>query len=121
LFGRPGVGVSLLAGDTRSAGLTVACVNPVGIAAGTRPLHPYVTTADLPTAGVSTPWVSAPGRFTATCRAGGGASWLQVVPSAGAAGSDLLQERLGPAWGYHLVDVTIALGDLVADVRAASR
>jgi len=32
----------------------------------------------------------------------------------------LLREDLGPAWGYHVVDVTLALGDLVNDVAAVA-
>jgi Protein of unknown function (DUF3089) len=121
LFGRPGVGVSALSGETRKAGLSVACVNPDGLGAGTHPLHPYVPSADLPVDGVTTPWVGATGRYTATCKHGGGASWLEVVPTPGVADPKaLLSQSLGPAWGYHTVDVTIALGDLVADVRDAA-
>jgi hypothetical protein len=121
LFGRPGVGVSALSGETRKAGLSVACVNPNGIGAGTRPLHPYVPSTILPVEGVTTPWVAATGRYTATCRHGGGASWLEVVPTPGVADPRaLLSQSLGPVWGYHNVDVTIALGDLVADVRLAA-
>jgi hypothetical protein len=55
-----------------------------------------------------------------SCRTGGGASWLQVttvprssVPSFAAA----LNSALGPAWGLHVADVTLALGDLVEAVR----
>jgi hypothetical protein len=121
LFGRPGVGVSALSGETGKAGLTVACVNPVDFGARTRPLHPYVPSSILPIAGVTTPWVGATGRYTATCRHGGGASWLEVVPRPGVADPHaLLSQSLGPAWGYHTVDVSIALGDLVADVHVAA-
>jgi hypothetical protein len=121
LFGRPGAGVSALSGDTRQAGLSVACVNPNGIGSGTRPLHPYVPSADLPIAGVTTPWVAPAGRYTATCRHGDGATWLEVVPVRGVtAPQGLLSQSLGPAWGYHIVDVTIALGDLVTDVQLAA-
>lgn len=122
LFGRPGTGVSALSGDTRTSGLSVACVNPSGIDAGRTFLHPYVPTAVVPVAGVTTPWVTFTGRFTATCRHGGGATWLDVVPAAGnrTEARALLSQSLGPVWGYHIVDLTIALGDLVADVRAAA-
>jgi hypothetical protein len=121
LFGRPGAGVSALSGETSKTGLSVACVNPSGIGAGTRPLHPYVPTEDLPVDGVTTPWVGATGRYTATCKHAGGATWLQVVTARGVADPRaLLSQSLGPAWGYHTVDVSIALGDLVADVRAAA-
>jgi hypothetical protein len=121
LFGRPGVGVSALSGESRTAGLSVACVNPSGIGNGVRPLHPYVPIADLPVEGVTTPWVAATGRYTAACKHGGGATWLEVVTARGVADPKaLLSQSLGPAWGYHTVDVSLALGDLVADVRAAA-
>jgi hypothetical protein len=31
----------------------------------------------------------------------------------------VVQESVGPDWGYHEDDVNLALGDLVRDVRAA--
>jgi hypothetical protein len=126
LFGRPGLGVSALSGDTRRDGLTVACVNPAGIGRGTEFLHPYAPTSLLAVRGVTTPWVGATGRYTATCRHGGGATWLEVVPAPHTAGSSnplppsLLSHSLGPVWGYHIVDVTLALGDLVTDVQLAT-
>jgi len=122
LFGRPGRGVSALSGDTRTTGLSVACVNPSGLGTGTTFLHPYVPSDALPVAGVTTPWVGFSGRFTATCRHGGGATWLEVVPAAGsrADAQALLAQSLGPVWGYHIVDLTLALGDLVTDVQLAT-
>lgn len=122
LFGRPGLGVSALSGETARANLSVACVNPVGMSTGTRLLTPYVPTSALPTPGVTTPWFAPVGRFTATCKHGGGATWLEVLPTTRNAANDraLLSQSLGPIWGYHLVDVTIALGDLVTDVQLAT-
>jgi hypothetical protein len=66
---------------------------------------------------VVTPWVTYPGLYTARCRQSGGASWLQVNTVA-AAGDPrpTVQPTLGPAWGYHLDDVNLALGNLVVDV-----
>jgi pimeloyl-ACP methyl ester carboxylesterase len=121
LFGRPGAGVSALSGETHKRGLSVACVNPDGFGTGTTSLHPYVPAEVVRATSVTTPWVALAGRYTATCRHGAGATWLQVVPTTDAAEAKaLLSQSLGPAWGYHIVDVTIALGDLVADVRAAA-
>jgi hypothetical protein len=119
LFGRPGEGVSALSGETRTAGVQVACVNPAAIGGGRAPLHPYYPTAQLPTPGVTTPWVTEPDRFTAQCRHAGTATWLQVTPAGGSRDKRPgVGEKLGPAWGYHIVDVNLALGDLVADVAA---
>ena len=119
-FGRPGSGVSLLSGNVRTAGLQVACVNPVAPGSvATLGLHPYFPSA-LARSGASTPWTAYPGHATAQCRTGGGASWLQVSPtSAGQQAAALLHERLGALWGFHDIDVNLALGDLVADAAAS--
>jgi hypothetical protein len=115
-FGRPGRGVSLLTGDTRRRDLQVACVNPVSPGShAALGLHPYFPSA-LADSGAPTPWTAYPGRATAQCRSGDGATWLQVSPTtAGQAGATLLKERLGALWGFHDVDVNLALGDLVTD------
>jgi hypothetical protein len=119
-FGRPGSGVSLLSGDVRTKGLQVACVNPVS--PGSRAalgLHPYFP-SQLAGSGASTPWTAYPGHATAQCRSGGGATWLQVSPTpAGRTTAALLHERLGALWGFHDIDVNLALGDLVTDVAAS--
>ncbi len=97
---------------------------------GRAPVHPYfpahlglgVLGGALPAGtldGAPTPWVTYPGRFTATCRAADGASWLQI-DDAHAPGETRphLVDSLGAGWGLHLVDVNIALGDLVHLVGA---
>ncbi len=121
LFGRPGQGVSLLAGQTASSGQEVACTNPANLGGGPTPLQPFLPAADFPTpnAVVTTPWVSFPGLYSAACDHAHGASWLQVT-AAPASGDlrPLIQANLGPAWGYHIEDVNIALGNLVSDVAA---
>jgi len=121
LFGRAGAGVSALAGET-ATDRQVACVNPAAIGGGAAILHPYLPSAQIPTLRVSTAWTSFPGRFRAECRHAGTATWLEVTTTSAAAGRPaLLHEDLGPSWGYHVVDVNIALGDLVADVAAVAR
>jgi DUF3089 family protein len=119
-FGRPGQGVSLLSGNPRQAGLQVACVNPVAPGStSTTGLHPYFPSA-LARSDASTPWTAYPGHATAQCRSAGGATWLQVSPTAaGRSGAQLLNERLGALWGFHDVDVNLALGDLVDDVAGS--
>ena len=58
-----------------------------------------------------------PGLYAARCEQAGGASWLQVSTAKGPADSrPTVSATLGPAWGYHLEDVNLALGNLVADV-----
>jgi hypothetical protein len=137
VFGRPGQGVSLQSGQTAKAGQQVACVNPAALSGGAGDLDPYLVTATqtprLPIPGyerltepVSTPWVTYPGLYTATCEHGGGATWLQVTSLAGTsrtrpvvndnhlaglAGSDT-----GPAYGYHGYEYSLTLGNLLNDV-----
>lgn len=124
LFGRPGQGVSLLSGQTTSAGQEVACTNPANLGGGSAPLRPFLSPADYPTPGatVTTPWVSFPDLYTGTCEHSDGASWLQV--KATPAPGDLrpvVKATLGPTWGYHVEDINIALGNLVSDVAAQER
>jgi hypothetical protein len=127
LFGRPGTGVSSLSGSPAAAGLQVLCVNPAnptdpGRAGALRPYFPSASAssglgtqaAGAPSA--STPWVAYPGLYTARCEYEGGASWLQVTAGP-ADGRPVVTESLGPTWGLHLVDVNIALGNLVTMVH----
>ncbi len=128
LFGRPGAGVSLLAGQGASAGLQVLCVNPAAPGGGTGPLIPYfpsrtaasgivAAAGQLPA--LPTPWFTEPGLYTGTCMSQGGATWLQVsAPTVPGDPRTVVKETLGPTWGLHLVDVNIALGNLVDLVRA---
>ena len=116
LFGRPGEGVSLQSGQTATRGLQVGCVNPAAIGGGLRvtaDLVPYFP-ASPP---VSTPWVTYPGLYSAACRSAGGATWLQVS-DLNVAGRPVVSETLGAEWGYHIDDINLALGNLVADVTA---
>jgi hypothetical protein len=108
-------------GQTTRIGQQVACVNPVTFSGGTGPLRPYFLAAGskVPGVTVTTPWLSFPGLYTAQCRSATGATWLQVTATP--APSDprpTVTDGLGPLWGYHLVDVNIALGNLVRDVTA---
>jgi hypothetical protein len=119
LFGRPGTGVSGLSDQTASAGLQVACVNPVTFSSATGPLLPYFpsVTSAVPGVTVTTPWVAFPGLYTARCVSRSGATWLQVTPTAVPGDPrPLVAASLGPDWGYHLDDVNLALGNLVSDV-----
>jgi hypothetical protein len=119
LFGRPGTGVSLLSNQTAKAGLEVVCVNPVNFSSAKGPLLPYFLgqAASLPSVKLTTTWVSYPGLYTAQCQSVGGATSLQVIPT-GIRGDvrPHVTASLGPVWGYHLNDVNLALGNLVADV-----
>jgi hypothetical protein len=117
-FGRPGMGVSLQSGQTTKTGVQVACVNPAAISGGSADLSPYflAATSTPPPPAVKTSWVTYPGLYSAACKDAGGASWLQVNTLT-TAHRPVVSETLGPAWGYHLDDINLALGNLLTDVR----
>lgn len=120
LFGRPGQGVSLQAGQTVSAGQQVACVNPAAIGGGTAPLDDYfLREVEKVTPPVSTQWLTFPDLYTGACESEGGATWLQVTDVA-APGDQrpVVAESQGPDWGYHADDLNLVLGNLVHDVAA---
>jgi Protein of unknown function (DUF3089) len=121
-FGRPGQGVSLQSGQSRSKGQQVACVNPVSFSGAASALRPFFLSVTAPVSGVTvhTPWVSFPGLYTAQCETQDGATWLRVTASTAPADPrPKVTASLGPDWGYHLDDVNLALGDLVTDVARA--
>ena len=115
-------------GRTPSPGLQVLCTNPAALAGGTGLLDPILPTqAFAPGSSIAagigllhfqvpvvgTPWVSAPGAYAARCSTRGGADVLAVAPLGGA---PLLHYSPLPSWGLHLVDVNIALGNLLGVV-----
>jgi hypothetical protein len=106
------------------------CVNPAAPGGGSAPLDPYVPALVLAfrggsTATLSTPWVSFPGEYSARCETSGNATWLQVTRTGGSGDTRPELTRLqDPALGLHILDVNIALGNLVAlvgDEAAAYR
>jgi hypothetical protein len=123
-FGRTSsdAGVSLLARHNPSPSIRIACVNPAALAGGTGNLDAYIPSlalAFLPggtTPKVATPWVSFPGEYTASCKSSGNAAWLQVT-RAGGDRRPLLTRLDDPRLGLHVLDVNIALGNLVQLVR----
>ena len=117
-FGRPGQGVSLQSGQTRTQGVDVACVNPASIGGGSATLDPYflTTTSTPPPPPVTTPWVTYPDLYSGSCERAGGTTWLQVSTTT-VGGRPVVTQSLGPTWGYHADDINLALGNLISDVR----
>lgn len=127
-FGRAGSGIGANSGlgGTASTGLQV--LHEPGISCrGAGALVPYFVTKPFPGArgtippasgvNVRTPWVSYPDLYDASCEANGGASWLQVSTiSSPDDHRPVVEPGLGPRWGLHLVDINVALGNLVTMV-----
>jgi len=118
-----------LFGRTTTPGLRVLCTNPAALAGGSGILDPVfpgqpfapgsTIAAGIALLGytvpqVTTPWVSVPGAYAARCSGVGGASVLEATPRHGA---PTIHPSPTSGWGLHLVDVNLALGNLVAIVQ----
>jgi hypothetical protein len=119
-FGRTtsDAGVRLLAPHNLSPTSRIICVNPAALDGGTFVLAPYIPAlvlAFLPAPpSVRTPWVSFPDEYSAHCESSGNATWLQVTHIGGAPDHrPRLTNLQDPALGLHVLDVSIALGNLV--------
>jgi hypothetical protein len=131
-----------LFGKVAGQDMVAACVNPATLAGGNGELHPYLsrggstitsTTAPkpwvVPEQPIDTPWVSPSGMLTAQCATNENATYLEVTvhpdPS-GHRASDIVGDitangQVQANWGLHLVDVNVAMGDLVDIVGRQSK
>ncbi|MFT4254456.1 MAG: DUF3089 domain-containing protein [Caulobacter sp.] len=116
-----------------------ACVNPAALAGGEAPLHSYFSDRSIAGAPRKTPWVkgqdltttfvATPGLVSAQCAANGPYDYLAIKvhgdpadPRADDIPGDLLVMGMPlKAWGLHLADVNLAMGDLVALVEAQGK
>jgi hypothetical protein len=105
-------------------GLKVICVNPAKLAhqselqslLPSEPFAPGIIAALLlklyggPPPSADTPWLQPSDHYTARCQTSNGAHVLMIAPVAGAR---TLMPSPDDTWGVHLVDVNIALGNLM--------
>ena len=124
-FGR--IGTALRPFATGTTGLQILCVNPASPGGGTATLEPFFPTADLPAylgtaaAKATTPFVTYPDQYSAHCEDADGADWLQIDRLGGTLDIRAGVRTVEPAtWGLHLVDISIAEGNLVDLVRSES-
>ena len=122
--------------------LADACVNPANIAGGTGALKPYFaahergfgnTQPALPWvkdgADIKTPFVAVPGMLSAECASNANATYLAISvhpdPSGKRAddfrGDVFTHGAVRPRWGLHVVDVELAMGNLLEIVDAQSK
>jgi hypothetical protein len=111
-----------------------ACTNPAALAGGSGELHAYLSMTGRNITGTSppkpwvsperpieTPWVSVPGLLTARCASNEQATYLEVTVHGDPADPrvDDITGDIGANgqvlanWGLHLVDVNLAIGNLV--------
>jgi hypothetical protein len=119
-----------LFGRATEPGQTAACTNPAALGGGSAALRSHHAAGGSIIAGgqaaswvegaaIETPFVATPGLLSARCVTNEHATYLAVTvhgdpsdPRADNIGGDLT-----PQWGLHLVDVSIAKGDLIDIVR----
>ena len=130
-----------LFGKVPDPNLEAACVNPAALGGGSGELHAYLDasgktiTSTVPVkpwatgATVDTPWVSVPGLLTAKCTKNDNATFLEITVHGDPADPrvDEITGDIGPAatplanWGLHLIDVNLAMGNLVEIVGQQAR
>jgi hypothetical protein len=122
-------------------GQAAVCTNPITFSEAPGELQAYlsaagrtITSQQAPApwaAGktIETPWVSVPGLLTARCASNEHATYLEVTvhgnpadPRVDDIGGDLgMPGKPVPSWGLHLVDVNLAMGNLLRVVEQQSR
>jgi hypothetical protein len=131
-----------LFGNSADPALSGSCTNPVTLGQGAAPLRAYLSTtgrmiamgggAPKPWATdktVDTPFVSVPGLLTAECKTNEFATYLEIKVNGDPADPrvDDISGDLGAAakplanWGLHLIDVNLAMGNLLDLVDAQSK
>jgi hypothetical protein len=124
-----------LFGKVPDANMVAACTNPAALAGGSGELHAYLDkngrtiTSNVPPKPwvtpeqpIETPWVSVPGLLTAKCSSNDNASGYLEVTVHGDSNDPRVDDIVGDIgvgtnvlanWGLHLIDVNLAMGNLV--------
>jgi hypothetical protein len=135
-------------GHVSGEDMLAACVNPAALAGGSGELHAYLGTKGVgfiaseatpdpwlkSGAPITTPFVSVPGLLTAECLNNEHGSYLAITVHADPEPPALSSERrtttitgdvvvrgqVVPEWGLHLIDVSLAMGNLLDIVARES-
>jgi hypothetical protein len=130
-----------LFGKSADPAKTGSCTNPATLGAGSAPLKAYLSAQGRliamggpplkPWAAdktIDTPFVSVPGLLTAECKSNEHATYLEVTVNGDPADPrvDDITGDLGGAkplamWGLHLIDVNLAMGNLLDLVDAQAK
>jgi len=131
-------------GKVTDEGMISACTNPAALAGGSGELHAYLRTHGSGLASgaevapgawvkggdpVNTHFVSVPGMLTAECVANAHGSYLAITVHSDPAGpraSDITGDiviggQVRANWGLHLIDVNLAMGNLIDIVGQESK
>src|SRR5262249_55502299 len=126
-------------GRVQGENMQAACVNPAALGGGSGDLHAYLSASGrsivgsaaeprplvTPAKTIDTPYVSVPGLLTAQCVANDKGSYLEVTVHGNPAdprtddisGDVMTNGEVNASWGLHLIDVNLAMGNLVDIVR----
>jgi len=129
-------------GRVPGEGLQAVCANPAALGGGSGELHAYLNARGGSITGssaappqwvagktIDTPWVSVPGLLTAQCVANDKGSYLEVTVHGNPAdprtddinGDVMANGQVNASWGLHLIDVNLAIGNLVDIVAAQAK
>ncbi len=123
--------------------MAAACANPAALGGGSGELHAYLASGGRSLSGssaevrawvtppqpIDTPFVSVPGLLTAQCVSNDKGTYLEVTvhgdptdPRTDDIVGDVLRnEEVQASWGLHLIDVNLAMGNLLDIVREQSK
>jgi hypothetical protein len=132
-----------LFGQVTTPGMEAGCTNPAALAGGSGQLRAYLTgqgsliASAAPQkhqwvkdgAAIDTPFVSVPGLLSAKCASNENANYLEITVNANANDprADDIPGDLGMVgkplanWGLHLIDVNLAMGNLLEIVAKQSK
>ncbi|HEY6308403.1 MAG TPA: DUF3089 domain-containing protein [Candidatus Angelobacter sp.] len=131
-------------GKVQGEGMVSGCTNPAALGGGSGPLHAYMGTHGSrivagaegepapwvnPPQPIDTQYVSVPGMLTSECVADEHGSYLAVSvhsdPNGHRAkdivGDVVVNGQVLPDWGLHLIDVNLAIGNLIDVVHQESK
>ncbi|MCM3874184.1 MAG: DUF3089 domain-containing protein, partial [Pyrinomonadaceae bacterium] len=130
-------------GKVPGENMIAGCTNPAALTGGSGQLHAYlgargsgVVAAELvqkswvtPSQPIDTPFVSVPGLLTAECVSNERGSYLAITVHGDASdprtdditGDVVAAGQVLPDWGLHLIDVSVAMGNLVDIVGQQSK
>lgn len=129
-------------GRAQGQDMVAACTNPASLGGGSGELHSYLAAAGrglgssadpkpwvTPAQPISTPFVSVPGLLTSECVSNEKGTYLAVTVKGNPAdprtdnivGDVVVNGNVQADWGLHLIDVHLAMGNLIDIVRSQSK
>jgi hypothetical protein len=130
-------------GRVQGDNMAAACANPAALSGGRGELRAYLSSGGrsivgsaaeprpwvTPAQPIETPFVSVPGLLTAECVSNEKGSYLEVTvranpldPRTDDIGGDVMVNgQVNASWGLHLIDVQVAMGNLLEIVREQGR